>query len=108
MFCREGGSHANCACGLAILLLFSFFMKTDLLGKNPRNIDYDQSRMRSHLVECFEKEELSLFSPSLVPVKRSRLRHMFVKVCCFCIRGQNVMMSWWSVKAAVLGFILSV
>ena len=88
MFCREGGSHANCACGLAILLLFSFFMKTDLLGKNPRNIDYDQSRMRSHLVECFEKEELSLFSPSLVPVKRSRLRHMFVKVCCFCKRPE--------------------
>ena len=54
------------------------------MGKNPRNIDYDQGRMQDHLEECFEKEELSLFPPSSVPVKRSGLRHLFVKVYCFC------------------------
>ena len=59
------------------------------MGKNPRNIDYDQSRMRSHLEECFEKEELTLFPPSSVPVKRSRLRHLFVKVNCFCKRPES-------------------
>ena len=59
------------------------------MGKNPHNNDYNQSRMRSHLEECFEKEELSLFSPSLVPVKRSRLRHLFVKVYCFCKRPES-------------------
>ena len=59
------------------------------MGKNPRNIDYNQSTMRSHLEECFEKEELSLFPPSPVPVKRSRLRHLFVKVYCFCKRPES-------------------
>ena len=33
-----------------------------------------------------EKEELSPFPPSSVPVKKSRLRHLFVKVYCFCKR----------------------
>ena len=48
------------------------------MGENPRNIDYNQSAMRSHLEECFEKEELSPFPPSSVPVKKSRLKHVFV------------------------------
>ena len=45
------------------------------MGKNHCNIDYsyNQSTMRSHLEECFEKEELSLFPPSSVLVKMSRL-----------------------------------
>ena len=53
-----------------------------------RNIDYNQSAMRSHLEECFEKEELSLFLQSSVPVKKSRLKHVFVKVYCFCKRPE--------------------
>ena len=38
------------------------------MGEN-HHIDYNQSAMRSHLEECFEKEELSPFPPSTVPVK---------------------------------------
>ena len=59
------------------------------MGENPRNIDYNQSAMRSHLEECFEKEELSPFPPSSVPVKKSRLKHVFVKVYCFCKRPKS-------------------
>ena len=40
-----------------------------------------QRAMQSHPEECFEKEELSPFPPSSVPVKKSRLRY---RVYCFC------------------------
>ena len=53
------------------------------MGENPHNIDYNQSAMWRHLKEIFE-EELSPFPPSSVPVEKSRLRHLFIKVYCFC------------------------
>ena len=61
---------------------------------------HDQSRMQSHLEECFE-EELSLFPLSSVShaVKRSRLKHL-LQFTAF-LRGQKVTMTWWSVKAVV-------
>ena len=45
------------------------------------DIDYNQSTMQSHLEECFEKEKLSPFPPSSVPVKKRRLRY---RDYCFC------------------------
>ena len=68
------------------------------MGKSSCNTDYDQSRMRSHLEECFE-EELSRFPLSSVPVKRSRLKHL-LQFTAF-VRGQKGTMTWWSVKAVV-------
>ena len=44
---------------------------TVALGKSPRKVDYDQRLMRSHLEECFEREELSPFPPSAQPIKMS-------------------------------------
>ena len=34
------------------------------MGENPHKLDNNRSAIRSHVDECFEKEELSPFPPS--------------------------------------------
>ena len=49
-------------CGVTDCGLFTFAYEIDLLlGNDPSNIIYDQSKMRPHLIHCFEKEEITSF-----------------------------------------------
>ena len=58
------------------------------VGRQPRNVNYDQGLMRSHLEQCFETEELSAFPPSPRPIRKSRLKHLSIQVYCDCQRPE--------------------
>ncbi len=54
------------------------------LGMDLRAVTYNPERMRAHLEQCFEKEELSPFPPAEKRVRRCKLAHLFVHVYCIC------------------------
>ena len=54
----------------------------DALGKNLSAVTYDADKMRAHLEQCFEKEELTPFPRAYKPVPRCREKHLFIKVYC--------------------------
>ena len=66
-------------CGVKDCGLFTLAYGIDLLlGNDPSTIIYDQSKMRPHLINCFEKEEITSFpkykqniSPSIQPINNS-------------------------------------
>ena len=59
-------------------------------GDDISRLHYDQSQMRKHLINCFEREELSPFpvveEPAKTNLKRviCRKKHLFVHTYCVC------------------------
>lgn len=54
------------------------------LGENLSQVTYNPDKMRAHLEQCFEKEELSPFPPANKPVRRCKPKHLFIHVYCVC------------------------
>jgi len=50
----------------------------DAMGRNMGAVTYDADKMRAHLEQCFEKEELTPFPPPSTPVQRCSLKHLFI------------------------------
>ena len=53
MQCQKG----NKDCGLFAIAVIT----SRAFGEDPSTVNYDQSNLRSHLVDCITKGELSLF-----------------------------------------------
>ena len=78
-------------------------------GDNLRKLRFDQSRMRSHLIQCFEKQKLEGF-PLLTckphQVKRAKLAHCVIYVSAEC--QMFMIQRWLPVTAVTNGFITNV
>ena len=54
-------------------------------GENLRKLQFDQSRMRSHLIRCLEKQALERFPLSTAnEVDRAGLAHHVIHLFCTC------------------------
>ncbi len=56
-------------------------------GMDPHSCSYDQQSMRSHLLQCLEKQELSTFPAASKPIRHARSRVKLtrtVRVYCVC------------------------
>ena len=55
-------------------------------GDSLRRIQFDQSRMRSHQIRCFEEQKLEQFPFSSCPdhLNRARLAHRVIHLFCIC------------------------
>ena len=56
---------------------------------NLRTVTYDPEQLRAHLEQCFESEKLSPFPAAKKPVRRCRLKHLFVRLYCICKRPES-------------------
>ena len=59
-------------------------------GNNIEEVSFDQTRMRSHLVQCFEMKVLSPFPQTKKQVKRSMLANILIPVYCHCGRPDSL------------------
>ena len=60
------------------------------LGKSLRSVTFEQSDMRSHLMQCFADCKLSPFPvASTVDVTRCALKHVFIHVYCLCLNVES-------------------
>ena len=78
--------RGECDCGL-------FVIATALhigAGNNTEEVSFDQTKMRSHLVQCFEKKTLSPFPQTRKKVKRSMLANILIPVYCQCSRPDSL------------------
>ena len=49
-----------------------------------RGLTFSQNDMRQHLVECFERKQLSAFPQTSGTVTRNTRKHLFVHIHCEC------------------------
>ena len=54
------------------------------MGDDFGGVTFEQSAMRRHLLECFERRQLSAFPLALGAVNRNPEKHLFVHVYCIC------------------------
>ena len=54
------------------------------LWKNLHEVMYDPDKMRAYIEQCFESEKFSPFLPANEPVRRCRLKDLFIHVYCAC------------------------
>ena len=47
-------------------------------------VTFEQNAMRRHLLECFERRQLSAFPIALGAVNKNPAKHLFVHVFCVC------------------------
>ncbi len=73
---QEGGVD----CGL-FAVAFAFHL---LHGDNIRRLTFDQGKMRRHLVECFERQELKPFPAGRRNLPRCTTKHFFIPLYCTC------------------------
>ena len=68
--------------GLTVVCLQQLLLSGDSL----RRIQFDQSRMRSHLIRCFEEKKLEEFPFSSFPnhFNRAMLAHRVIHLFCTC------------------------
>ena len=83
-------------CGAVDCGLYSIAFATALIfGQEPSKFHFDQTRMWSHLLECFNKGKISMF-----PVKRARrctkkiTRINLIEVYCICRLPKFVDSEW--------------
>lgn len=81
--------------GAADCGLFAIASATALvLGKQPGEFFIDQSKMRSHLLQCFENRKMLMF-----PTKKARRamrkdRYSSFKVFCICRMPEDLTVNW--------------
>lgn len=54
------------------------------LGKSMKSVTFDERVMRSHLEHCLDNELLTDFPRAPRPTPKSKLKHVFIKVYCYC------------------------
>ena len=54
------------------------------VGDDFRGLTFSQNDMRQHLVECFERKQLSVFPHPSGTVTRNTRKHLFVHIHCEC------------------------
>ena len=54
------------------------------MGDDFGGVTIEQNGMRRHLLECFERRQLSTFPIALGAVNRNPAKHLFVHVYCVC------------------------
>ena len=54
------------------------------VGDDFRGLTFSQNDMRQHLVECFERKQLSAFPQTSGTVTRNTRKHLFVHIHCEC------------------------
>ena len=82
-------------------------------GNNIEEVSFDQTRMRSHLVQCFEMKVLSPFPQPKKKVKRSMLANILIPFFCHCGRPDSLdeMIQcdacdvWFHFQCAHIGFV---
>jgi len=78
--------RGECDCGLFVIATAVHVGA----GNNIEEISFDQTMMRSHLVQCFEKKTLSPFPQMKKKVKQSMLGNIFIPVYCHCGRPDSL------------------
>ena len=76
----------KCDCGLFVIATALHIAA----GNNIEEVSFDQTKMRSHLVQCFEMKALSPFPQTKKKVKRSTLTNILIPVYCHCIVDQTL------------------
>ena len=54
------------------------------MGDDFGGVTFEQSAMRRHLIECFERRQLSAFPLALGAMNRNPEKHLFVHVSASC------------------------
>ena len=75
--------RGECDCGL-------FVIATALHISAGNEVSFDQTKMQSHLVQCFEMKTLSPFPQTKKKVKRSMLANILIAVYCHCGRPDSL------------------
>ena len=83
-------------CGESDCGLFAIAFATALVfGEQPGHFSFDQKKMRSHLMHCFEQQQMSMF-----PIRKRRRIHSKVKttenipIYCVCRMPQLPNTNW--------------
>ena len=54
-------------------------------GDDVSKLEFDQSIMRQHLLDCFQSEELKPFPMTTAKPKKRKSKHIFIHLYCTCL-----------------------
>ena len=75
---------AGCTARDLYLLIVVFLAYHSAMGDDFRGLTFSQNDMRQHLVECFERKQLSAFPQTSGTVTKNARKHLFVHIHCEC------------------------
>ena len=81
---REGNLQKGLKGHTSCIIAFAYHAA---IGDNLRTLIFDQGRMRSHLLSCFERSELTPFplaTTTTDTIRRCALRHHVIILHCTC------------------------
>ena len=76
------------------------------IGDDLRQIQFDQQRMRGHIVQCFESESFLPFQSRKQTLLK--LQNITFFCVCFVVCCLSVTMIWFVVVVVICGIIISV